>query len=557
MRKITFYTILFALSCIGAVAQTARVQVIHNSTDAAAAVVDVYVNGTMFLDNLEFRTASPFLDAPAGTPLTIVVAPGSSTSAADGVYTTTTTLTENGTYIIVASGMVSTTGYTPNQPFNLYMYNTARETATMAANTDVLMFHGSTDSPTIDVVHQGNGVIVNDISYGEFKDYLELDNDDYMINITTADNGTVIQGYSLPLDLLNLDGEAVTVLTSGFLHPENNSNGPGFSVWVALPGGGDLLQLPQGNDVARVQVIHNAADAAASTVDIYVNDDIYLDDFQFRTATPFVDVAAGIPLTIVVAPGNSISAADGVFTKNITFQEDETYIIVASGIVSETGYTPNQPFNLYVYPVARETAAIGATTDILVFHGATDAPTINIAQQGSGVLIGNTSYGQFNGYQSVSATQDQVISVTTANGASIIETYELPLQTQGFAGKAITLLASGFLTPENNSNGSDFGLWAALPTGGNLYELPLGQLGVSRPEMQHVSIYPNPSASVVNIALPDGFSSIETTLYDISGRKVLTAKGSTTIDVSGLNTGMYVMEMIIDGLPTTQKIMKQ
>ena len=58
---------------------TARVQVIHNSADAAAESVDVYLNETLLIPNFAFRTASPFVDAPAGIEIDLSVAPPNST----------------------------------------------------------------------------------------------------------------------------------------------------------------------------------------------------------------------------------------------------------------------------------------------------------------------------------------------------------------------------------------------------------------------------------------------------------------------------------------------
>ena len=66
-------------------AQTARLQVIHNAADPGAVSVDIYLNGTLLLDNFEFRDATPYIDAPAGTPINIGVAGPNSMSAADTI----------------------------------------------------------------------------------------------------------------------------------------------------------------------------------------------------------------------------------------------------------------------------------------------------------------------------------------------------------------------------------------------------------------------------------------------------------------------------------------
>ncbi|MBE0646135.1 MAG: DUF4397 domain-containing protein, partial [Bacteroidetes bacterium] len=59
----------FLLSFSSLNAQQARLQVIHNAADPGAALVDVYVNGTLFQDDFAFRTATPFVNVPAGVML--------------------------------------------------------------------------------------------------------------------------------------------------------------------------------------------------------------------------------------------------------------------------------------------------------------------------------------------------------------------------------------------------------------------------------------------------------------------------------------------------------
>jgi len=269
MKK-TLLSVFLIAAGISVNAQTARVQVIHNSADLIADSVDVYLGTTLLLDNFAFRTATPFIDAPAGVPITIGVAPKNSTSNADAVYTTTVTLDDTKKYILIANGLVSTTGYSPAStavPFRLSVYDMALETSATAGNTSLLVMHGCTDAPTVDV-KAGATTLVNDVAFGEFcsTGYLDLPESDYVIDVTTSDGATIVKRYSAPLTTLNLGDSAITVVASGFLNPTMNSSGPAFGLWVALAKGGALIALPEQPLPASV------ADALSnSAVKVYPN----------------------------------------------------------------------------------------------------------------------------------------------------------------------------------------------------------------------------------------------------------------------------------------------
>ena len=546
--KITFFGALLLLLSFGSLnAQTtARVQVIHNSADLAAATVDVYLNDALIteLDDLEFRTATPFIDAPAGVPIRIDVAPGTSLSSAETIYDITVTLVAGETYILVADGNVSPTGYLPVQPFGIEVYDMGREASSIMGNTDILVHHGATDAPTVDVNEvTGPSVLVNDASYKDFAGYLPLPTADYTINVSTADGSTVVQTYSAPLATLGLTDQAITVVASGYLNPADNSNGPAFGLWVATAAGGPLVELPVA--IARVQVIHNSADMAASTVDVYLNGSLLLNDFAFRTASAFIDAPAGVPIRIDIAPATSSSSAESIYDITTTLASNQTYILVADGIVSATGYSPVQPFGIEVYDMGREASSTMGNTDILVHHGATDAPTVDVNEvTGPSVLVNDASYKDFAGYLSL-PTADYTINVSTADGSTVVETYSAPLATLGLTNQAITVVASGFLDPLMNSNGPAFGLWVALASGGALVELPTTALSSSNFELQNVSVFPNPAKNTVNVNLAD-FLNTSAVIYDMMGRTVSEAQlvaENTSLDISNLNSGIYILKL--------------
>ncbi|MBK8498537.1 MAG: DUF4397 domain-containing protein [Flavobacteriales bacterium] len=542
-------------------AQTARLQVIHNCADLNAASVDVYVNGAEAVGDFDFRTATPFITVPAGVALSIAIAPGNSTSVADAIFTQDVTLADGGAYIAVASGTVSPIGYSPATPFSLAIYDQARESA-QGPGTDVLVLHGATDAPTVDVFESAvvSTTIIDDLSYGDFAGYLELPTVDFTLQVRSADNSTIVAAYQAPLQSLGLQGAALSVLASGFLNPAANSNGPAFGLWVALPTGGPLVELPGAAiPTARLQAIHNSADLAAAQVDVYLNGSLAVDNFAFRTATPFIDVQAGVDLTLSIAPANSSSVADAIADFSYNLPEGGSFILVASGIVSGTGYNPATPFDIYVKSDAREAATSGVgNTDALVFHGCTDAPTVDVFESAvvSTTIVDDASYGDFTDYLEL-PTLDFTLQVQTADGSATVATYAAPLQTLGLQGAALTVVASGFLAPNNNSNGPSFGLWVATSAGGPLLQLPVvTSVREADNALSGIRTWPNPSSDALSLQV-DGMHAplTEVALLDATGRIVRNlatsalqyVDGRVDVDLSTLPDGAYCLRVTADG----------
>lgn len=292
---------------------------------------------------------------------------------------------------------------------------------------------------------------------------------------------------------------------------------------------------------ARVQIIHNSADAAAASVDIYVDDGLALDNFAFRTATEFIDLPADTEIVIGVAPPDSSSSSDAIATFPVTLASGETYIVVADGIVSPSGYDPAPAFGLSVYGMGREAATTGTNTDVLVHHGSTDAPTVDVAEVGvgAGTIVDNLAYTEFQGYLEL-PTDDYILQIQDETGSVGVAAFEAPLATLNLDGAALVVVASGFLNPANNSDGPAFGLWVALPSGGGMVELPFIQLGTSDFAADELALYPNPARNILYVKGIDlGAYTIQ--VVDIQGRVVMEGPYSDQagLNVNGLNSGMY------------------
>jgi hypothetical protein len=554
MRRLFSTLLVLTAAAVVTMAQTARVQVIHNCADPLAATVDVYVNGAIALNDVAFRTATGFLDLPLST--TVAIAPASSESVAEALFTKAFTLADGETYLLVASGVLTPESFAPNpdpeaQPiaFNLYPVAQARVAGSTETDVDVIVFHGATDAPKVDVL-AGAQRLIEGLSFGEASSYLTVPPASYTINIAPS-GGDPLLAYTA--DLSALGGQAITVLASGFLSPGSNQNGAAFGLYAITKDGGAFIPLPPKavDQTAKIQIIHNAADPLAAAVDLYVDGVLAADNFAFRTATPFVSIPANRDVVVAVAAPSSTSADNplATFTYNLPVGR---YVAIANGVLTPSAFAPNPDpraasIGFSVFPImnVRPGSMNPGEVDAIIFHGATDAPAVDVYANGQLKLVSDLVYGIATPYISVPALS-YTINVAPAGGTPIAN---FRADLSGLAGQSIIVVASGFLDPSANNNGPAFGLYAALSDGGPLVQLPPTTSSVDEQGTgSSIVVSPNPvtAGEAISIRNEQGFVG-EVTMTSMLGNVVFSGSDVQLIPTDGLSRGIYVVSVTIGG----------
>ena len=107
-------------------------------------------------------------------------------------------------------------------------------------------------------------------------------------------------------------------------------------------------------------------------------------------------------------------------------------------------------FALYVKPAVREAGTDGGNVDRLrAFHGATDAPTVDVIARGVATPVDDAAYGDFTGYLSVPAAL-YTLDVTPAAGSHRWASFAADLGTLGggFRGSVRFRLPGSTTNPE-------------------------------------------------------------------------------------------------------------
>lgn len=523
------------------ITEYAGVNIIHNSPSPAATTVDVYLNGGLAIDDFAFRTATGFIDIPAGLPLSIAVAPASSTSVADAIATFPfpAGLEAGENYVITAAGLVGD----PTYPFELQILGGARQEAAAAGNVDIVALHSSPGAPAVDIDARGIGNLVENLAYGSYAGYLEIPATEYFLDIRATGSPDIVATYLAPLSIF--EDEALVVFASGIL-----GGTPAFGLYAA-DADGNVVEL-ESVEISRTQIIHNSP---APTVDIYLDGELALQAFAFRQATPYLYTPANEPIQVTVVPAGGNPATDAVFDAPVVFgQNGETLVVMATGI----GGDGTTPFELNVFVGGRESSAGGV--DLLLYHGSTDAPEVDVVVDGPGsILFDDIAYGEFsNDYVNVPAAA-YVLNITPASdNETVVASYAADLA--ALEGGAAVVFASGFLS----GNAPAFGVWVALPDGTTLpLEVVLATKDLAG--LQGWSLAPNPAQAgnpvTLQVALA-GARQAGIRLVDATGKMVRSlfegqlAEGQTSFDIetADLTAGMYFVQLVTEKGTAVQKL---
>jgi hypothetical protein len=471
-----YVVLLAALHVTPVFAQNGQVQIFHNASDPAVSEVDVYIedNGGAVVesfDNFSYRAATGFLALPTGNYEVTIAGPGSLGPSTDVLLQQSISVSIQSKQNLTLTGVETPSDYSPNPdglPITLDLLvdpNGQTEVATTDGDVEVRVMHNVTDAGAIDILQNGS-ILADNVAYSDVTAYLSADAVPSTLEITPSDdNSTVLR--SLDIDLSAFSDEPIAIAASGFLTPGDEPTSvslPPFTL-LSITDTGTVTDLGAG----EIQFVNNSADPTigSSGLDIYIDGDRpeELNNLSFRDATPFLDLNTGV-YDIAVAPANSVSSGDAFAFFTVTVDAGASMLAVTSGVRAPNDFEPNPDgestaFRLLVKEGIRTTATSGEI-DVLVHHGSTDTPGIDLLTRSGDEIEGDASYTDFAPYTGINA-EAYTFDVATSDRSDVVASVAANFQSA--PADAVILMASGFLDPSANQGGPGFALIAVYPDG--------------------------------------------------------------------------------------------
>lgn len=467
MRLSLFVILFISMFSIKTHSQNARVQFIHNSADTSIKYVDIYWNSTLLYNNFVFHRASPFINRVGGTAAIISIADSSSTSSEDAFATFDFTPAASEKYVLIFQGIQDDAGYSSYQPFDLKIIQGAREVGLDYATVDMMFVNGCTDAGEFDINETWliQVPLAQALSFNDHQEYISLFAGDYRMRVAESNSQMGYGDFDAPFTQMALNGKAVTIVTSGFSNPIENSSGQLMGMWMARAEGGMMTEFA--SSTTSLKIINNSADVQLNEIDVYWNNDRVFDNLPFRHSSQIAKRRFSNNVTVSIAPANSTSSADALFAYPLQPMSADTTMLVLMGLSNNTGYSDFQPLSFIQLSHPLFASGNAGEVSVSFINGVTDFPVYDLVIPDETPLQDNVQYETLFYYNVVA--QNQHWAIREAAGSYEITRYYVPFE--GFLSSSALVMGSGFYNPALNNNGAEYGLWMATEEAGPLIEL--------------------------------------------------------------------------------------
>jgi hypothetical protein len=355
LKRSVLVIALFVVGFAQSEAQLAYVTFVHNSPESAVRTVDLYViqsNVETKIENVSYQDAvnlNSVVIIFGGFELTYKVAPGTSSSSAEAIYTGSFTPDPDQGYVAVFGGTKSPAGYAPNPDGKTFEYN-VRSFLVSSDITDqvklgAVFSHGVTDLEACDVYLRGGTTpITTNLMYRQHMNKpAELARAKVTIDFTKAGDKTKVLA-SFAVDFTTISSQTAVFIISGFKTPGDNNQSTDSLALLAVLEDGRVIKYPvlSGSQTSRIQIVHNAPDPTLQVIDVWINGVRTNDNLAFRKAGGFQDYAAGTPLEIWIATATSTSGKDAIDTVLLDpLRPGRVYTLVIHGVVDTAKFAKN------------------------------------------------------------------------------------------------------------------------------------------------------------------------------------------------------------------------
>ena len=362
--------------------------------------VDVYINGQPVLVDLEFGTASNYLNAPVGTHTLTIRAAGTNTDL----------WTQN--IDVVADE--PTTFLASSTSLNQFIAFSDDFAALEAGMTRLKVIHAVEDAPAVTVIADDQ-TVVDGMGYGEFIGGFDIPAGTYNVSVTSTDDDTAIV-EATPVGLTSSTSHLVTVI--------GTAASPELLVMTTPTIGND--------DSAAVRFVHAAADAPA--VDVYAEDTLIAPNLAFGDATEHLGLLAGDYTVQLRTAGTT----DALLEAPLTVTAGAAATVVAQGTADD----------LAVEVYADETSGISEETALVSLINALPGESSVTLELGDDTTIASeVAFGSISDVVSLEPTTQDAAAVITLDGV----TGAIPLDEMTFYGgvyyNAVTVDGTAFSAP--------------------------------------------------------------------------------------------------------------